>query len=438
MGLQKIFVSNIMRGYFIYCDFNNFTFSSFWQEHILPPGAYIHFIIVYLFVNIPLLIYELINMILVYKIILKYYGDKSALIGMLFVAFIPISILNGMIELDPMSVCLTFMLLGIYFFIYNKPILSSISIAIGTLILYIPAIMLIPIIMYYIKNDKKKFFNISKYLIVFLLSIVIACLPFLLMCPERFIFYINYSVNNPHTSNFLYNEEFFLTQFLYAKILSILGFDLKAINLLQLGVFLIVILILYKKLSFKDKKDIIISSIILITVISMLTFYLHYRITYWIFILSIILLSFNSEKFVRNFKDYKVILIGIYYCIVSFSLIFISNEFVEPNNYGMFSLTFILFFTLIFILYVIGFLVTGFLILKTDFAKKTVIYTSIMLLYYIFYQILVELVPYSEFSLLFDILMILFILIEFLTLTLFITNILYPNYKQSKISSLLK
>jgi len=428
MGLQEILFNNLIRGYIIYCDFNKFELSSFWQEHILPPGAYIHFIIVFIFFNIPLLIYELINMFLLYKIILKYSGKDSALLGMIFIAFFPMSILNGIIELDPMSPCLLFILLSFYFFIENKPILSSISLAIGTLILYIPFIIIIPIIFYYLKNQENRLKNIIKYLIFFIGTIFLGIVLFLLTCFKKFIFYINYSINLPHTSNFLQNKNFFLSKFFYTPIITIYNFNIRIINFFQIGIIFIISLILFIKLSYKNKYDIIFSSIILIILISILSFYIHFRITYWIFSLSTIILSHNVEKFNKENLIKKILLIGIYYFFISIVLLLICNIYVEPKNYGNFTYTFIQWYVLIFLFYLIGFIFLGFFIIKEKKLIINILYASIMLIFFILFQYTNILINLS--SLLYNLILILFIIIEIWLLILFILTTLYPSYKK--------
>jgi len=369
--LEESLVNGLENGYFLYCDFDKIH--SFWETHVFPPGTYVYIIIrVVFFKNTILLISDLVNLILLYKIIKNYNGEKPAIISMMFYTFLPLSIINNGLTNDPMTISLSFILMGFYFFMNKKMILSSISLAIGTLIIYIPAIIIIPISFYFLKN--KKLLDFFFYFATFVLTILLGILPFLLICPDKFIYYINLSLNSPGSANFLENDSFILSQLLNTSVFDIFGFSIKILNFYQISVLLICFYYLYTKFEFIDERDIILTSVILITLVTILSFYTHSRFYFWIFSLSFIFLSFNSEEtFERDFRISSFISLGILLFFLSLFSILYFNLFINDYLIGIWVLA-----RMVFFLYFICFALFGLLVLKERYSRINILYFIIL------------------------------------------------------------
>jgi hypothetical protein len=420
--LEESLVNSLETGYQLYCDFEHYT--TFWQIHLYPPGTYIYMIIrVYFFKNSILLISDFINLLLMYNLIKKFNGEKSAIIGMIFYAFLPISIMNNGLTNDPMTICLTFILLGFYFFINKKRILSSICLAIGTLIIYIPAIILIPIFFFYAKNKQYK--NFLVYIFIFITVIFLGILPFLLVCPENFINYIYLSLNDPHSSNFLENRDFILSHLLSLELFNVFNFGIKIINIYQIILLLIFFYILYKKFEYADERDIIITSIVLITLIMILTFYTHVRFYYWIFILSYIFLSFNGKEiFDRKFSISKLVIYGIItFSISLFSVIIFQ---ISINNYieGFWE-----FYGVVLFFFVANFLITGMIFFNETYTRTIILF--ICLLYFVSMSTLLLTTTSNLYLLNFGLMGLIFL--SFIILIYFIKKTLLSTYKRIKV-----
>ena len=388
-NLEGILTEAILNGNRIYCDFDRFPLSSFWQEHVFPPGAYVYFFIKFMSLkNITLLLLELINILLLYLIITKFYNKETFLFSLTFLTFFPISLINTGYGTDPMQISLVFILLSYYLFLKDKKVFSSISLAIGTLIIYIPAIVLIPIIFYYFKN--KKISELIIYLATFIIVLIIGIIPFALACPESFITNIYNSLNEPHSSSLLRNDNFFLTPVLYATVFSFGGIDIKLLNLIQIISLLLAMYVIYKRFSFTNKKDILPSSIILIILITILTFYIHLRFFYWILILSCIIFSFTSTKLFEIIKIKKIIFVGIVYFIISFlGLVFSYLLNVQISNFNFWMVV-----NLILLLYAIGFLLIGGII-EHHYLRILIYYSNSILVLFIFSIIIFEIIVSS-------------------------------------------
>lgn len=437
VSLYANFAQDIEFGLIMYCDVENFIVRDYLMEHSLPPGALIYGLVLhYFFNNIAILVFEFINMVLIYFIISKFYGKISALNALILITFFPISILNTGFSIDPIQIGLIFMLLGMYLFINGRTILSSISLALGALTIFIPAIVIVPIILYYLKNDKYNGFHIIKYIAVFLFTIIIACLPFLLLCPETFVSSILNSVNEPHSANYLLWEDFFLTPLLLEPLITfqIFGatFSIKVLNILEISFLLVTIYFLYKKLQFKDERDLILSTIILISVITISTFYVHYRFIYWIFMLSIIIL-FNSKD---HYNIKSLIIMGIGFFATSMLGIIFTLIITSLAISIYFSIGAIVLFIL-----TLGFLFLGMVLLKDDDVQLNnlqinVIYSTIFIMCYFFYSVILQLFFFEMPVLIFNIMFFILFCTEITFLLFFIKKPLYKAYRRGKIQSL--
>ena len=433
VDLSSNFTEGILKGLITYCEFENFPLSSFWIEHVYPPGIYLYLIIHFFFKNIFLLLLELVSAYLIYKIISRYYGKDSALNALILISFFPISIMNTGFTIDPVQLSLIFILLGFLLFFNEKPILSSISLAIGTLILYIPAIILIPIMFYYIKNEKYGPFEIFRYLGVFILVILLGSLPFLIMCPSNYISYIFQSLNEPHSENFLRGEGLIISDLLNGVLFEIEVFNilisLKLLNLIQIFTLILVSYLIFKKFQFGDERDIIISSIILFSFIIILTFYIHYRFIYWIFMLSLIIFSFNSNIL---YNEKKNILFGLLYTVTSSIALYISFQegIIDTTLYLLSAFIFLFVLT-------ICFLGLGFFYIREENLKKLMLYPSILTLCLISFQIAVQFLDFEIIDIFqYNIIVLFIIFVMIVCLLYFISHPLYNAFKKGKVISI--
>jgi len=433
-------MEGINSGLVLYCDFDKFPLGSYWFDHAFPPGTYVFAIILFYFQRFGFIVLiEFINMVLIYKIISRYYGQENAKNGLIFIAFFPISIINSGFTLDPFQISLNFILLGMLLFFNDKPLLSAICLGIGTLIIYIPAIVIVPICFYYLKSEQHNILDIIKYLIVFITTIILGCLPFLIMCPDIFISSIFSSLNTPHSGNFLGWEEFTLTQLLTINIFEFefsgALISIKVLNLVQVGVLFVAFYLIYNKFQFKDERDIIYSTVILFSIISIITFYIHFRFIYWIFMLSLILLSFSSFDF---FEKNIIILFGFIFFLFSFvgSIVAVQNASIDNIL-----IRFLEVFILVFIL-TACFLALGLLILygrntKGDNLHYGILYSSILIFCFFFYQFFIEVYLVIGSIFLLNLGLILILVIEIGILLVFISKPLKKGIKRGKIVSLM-
>jgi len=422
--LEDSLVQGLDQGYSLYCDFHKFEETGRWQFHVFPPGTYIYILIrAYLLENLLNFIADFFNLLFLYKII-DFCFDKTATFrGIVFYSFFPLAIwANGLIN-DPMIVTLPFILGGIYFFLVDRYVLSSFFLAIGTLILYIPAIIIVPIF-FYCKN-KKELLSFVKYLLIFIGVIFLGILPFLLSCPYVFIKYISISLNSPHSANLLHR-----TNFLYTTIIVILGFEIKAINFFQVIILIFTFLQLNDKLNYSDKVDVILSTIILFCIIALVTFYIHPRFFFWIFALSIIFFSNKKDNLLEKQSIIRdLIIFGIIYLAISIPFVIYFLMFIgDTNSYFPAVLTPI--FLLFLILYLISFFILGFVLLDDKDNKILIIYSSIssigFILYFLMDNVLFDI--YQNIS------TIICILFFYLAMIYYIYNPLYDVFLQQKIT----
>jgi len=434
-------MEGINSGLVLYCDFDKFPLGSYWFDHAFPPGTYVFAIILFYFQRFGFIVLiEFINMVLIYKIISRYYGQENAKNGLIFIAFFPISIINSGFTLDPFQISLNFILLGMLLFFNDKPLLSAICLGIGTLIIYIPAIVIVPICFYYLKSEQHNILDIIKYLIVFITTIILGCLPFLIMCPDIFISSIFSSLNTPHSGNFLGWEEFTLTQLLTINIFEFefsgALISIKVLNLVQVGVLFVAFYLIYNKFQFKDERDIIFSTIILISLITILTFSIHYRFIYWIFMLSLILLSFSSFDF---FEKKRIIIFGLIFFLFSLigTVIAIPDATLENNFlHWVISDILILYFTLCFL--ILGLFILRENNLKSDNMQINIFFATIVMMCYFFHTFIIALYFNGLDVFLFNTGLYIILVAEIGTLVYFIRKPLYRAYKRGKVISLMK
>ncbi|MGQ4872943.1 MAG: hypothetical protein ACP6IY_02605 [Promethearchaeia archaeon] len=421
---ETIIAEEFIKGNLIYCHFEKFKNSEFYKEHVYPPGGYYYFLVKYFtFKNFILIIFDLINLFLIFKIISKFIDKESYIYGMSFLAFFPISILNSGFGTDPMQVVMIFIFLGIFFFFSDKIILSAISIAIGTLIIYIPSIILIPILIYYLK--RKEIIIITKYIISFLSTLLIGILPFLILCPNEFINGIYRSLNQPHSASFLSRENFYLTQILLIHLFTIGEININVLNIFQLSFLIISIIIIYRKFTFTNKSDILPSTIILFITITIITLYIHLRFFYWIFILSSLIFSIDSKiNLIDNFKVSKIIILGIVYFLISlFGLILAFYLQLQFSNQAYWIVGILIFF-----LHTFCFLIFSRLI-KNPNIRIIILFSTLLNLLFILFIIVYELIIFP--ILIFNLISVLILFIE-IFLLLFLIHFLNKIYQKWK------
>jgi len=211
--------------------------------------------------------------------------------------------------------------------------------------------------------------------------------------------------------------------------------SIKVLNLVQVGVLFVAFYLIYNKFQFKDERDIIYSTVILFSIISIITFYIHFRFIYWIFMLSLILLSFSSFDF---FEKNIIILFGFIFFLFSFvgSIVAVQNASIDNIL-----IRFLEVFILVFIL-TACFLALGLLILygrntKGDNLHYGILYSSILIFCFFFYQFFIEVYLVIGSIFLLNLGLILILVIEIGILLVFISKPLKKGIKRGKIVSLM-
>ena len=413
--IETILIEELKQGKLIYCNFEDFAYGSFYKEHVYPLGTYLYFIIKnYTIKNFILIVLEILNIFLIVKIITHFYEGDSSVMVLTFVAFFPMSILNNGFGTDPMQLVLATMLLGILLFLRNHYYLSAVFIAFGTLLVYLPSIILVPISFYFLK--KNKFSKLVKFFLTFMIIIILSILPFLIICPTKFIDSIVFSLNQPHSANFLRNENFILSNILYIELIHIGAISFVFLNLIQILVLLLSLFYVYKTFDYNDGRDIIFVTIFLITIITIITFYIHLRFFYYIFLFSLIIFVYNSEKSLTELKISEIILFGIVFLIISLiGLVMALGLNIQTSNdlYWIVGLS-------IFSAHTFCFLILGLGIEHTN-SRRLFIYSTIIGVNFIIFILLAELINFS--IVIYNLINILILISEILVLFLFLKSL---------------
>jgi len=416
-------------GYIIYCETEKFPSSGFFLDKNYPPGLYLYVLTMYfLFQNFLLIVLELVNLFLVYNIIKKNYGKKAALNSITFITFFPISIMNTGFTIDPIQVSLLFILLSYIFFTRENPIISAICLSLGTLIIYIPAIMMIPILIYYLKNHQIR--NSIEFLIFFFLTIIICILPFLITCPDAFIQSIFNSLSQTQTLSYLQYKDFIISPLLSINILEIqilsIEVGINTLNLIQIISIIVVILILLKKFEFNREKDVIYSVIILILAIKVMTFVIHFRFLYWICILSLLAPYLSRSE---NLSNITIILLGFLNIIFTILILFLSFQI----NLDV-GLIYLLQGGIILILPTLSFIIFAINLSKDkegkpDFMRKNSFYSILFIFYFLVFLIIEITLTDPSFIVLLNIFLIILMVLEIYTIISYVNRVLLQSYK---------
>jgi hypothetical protein len=148
--------------------------------------------------KLMILVFDILNIIMIYKIGIKIKDKVLGTNAALFYAFNPIIILQVYHDVNEF-VTLFFTLLAVYFLISERLILSSASLALGIAFKLYPIFFLIPITIYIYKNSVDKGLkNVIVYYSSLILTFLLVCLPFLIISPGIFIerFFIHSSRMN--------------------------------------------------------------------------------------------------------------------------------------------------------------------------------------------------------------------------------------------------
>ncbi len=115
-------------------------------------------------------------------------------------AFSPVTIFNFIVP-QPWFLGAFYMMMGLMTFYLDKPRMVGLFMAIGFLTEYFPIFCLIPIIIFYISQKKWK--NFFQMIIIFCLTGILCCLPFILLNPDLFLrgFLLQFS-RIPQTASF--------------------------------------------------------------------------------------------------------------------------------------------------------------------------------------------------------------------------------------------
>ena len=128
--------------------------------------------------------FDVFNVIILYKIGMLLKDKNFGNILAMFYYFNPIGF-NLSIYGENEYISLFFCLVSIYFFIKKRYNLSALFLGLGTCFKIYPIILLIPYSIYLIKTSNKKQF--LKFILTLLITIIVVCLPFLIISPELFI-----------------------------------------------------------------------------------------------------------------------------------------------------------------------------------------------------------------------------------------------------------
>ena len=310
-----------------------------------PLNYYIYFLIVYLFgdspfsIKIPIFVSEIVCVIMIYKIgeIIK--SEKIGFYSALFYSICSITFFPMLTYTTDETISSAFVLSSIYLFIKRKNIESAILLALSTSYKYYSLLLLIPIFLYCKKNLTFKKF--VQYIIVFIATILVVALPFLIICPYDLIYW-----NLIQFSRFM-NVSFGVllrNSVLYYPIIEL---DLVSISLLNVIQFIIVLISsLYFFKIFKkqmDKLDFLLLSAFYISILPGITLTNNFRYMIWLlpFIsipISIEIMETKESNF-DNFILLSLIIFG------TGNLIFL---FIFPNLSEIYEFFLISFLILIF------------------------------------------------------------------------------------------
>jgi len=405
--------SAISEGYLPYCNFEKIIHEFEPTQHVVPPMNYYFFLLEYLIfrdliglVHPFLLLCQFFNFYIVYKLILELSNEKSALIGGALMIFFPLSLIFLAFNL-PSVFTATFILGALYFFIKDRLVLSAIFLALGTATMYLPAIIIIPLFIYWVKNSE--LIKFLYYIITFVSTLFLLILPFLIICPKLFIYYMNLSLNSPQSSNI---SHILFGDLLHIEIFEIFNFKIIILNIIQASILLITVIYFYQQKSLSKKKTLVIS-VYYFYLVMVLTLYIHQRFIYWAFLILIIIICSNIEISEENLKSFikDVIIFAIPYSLMSVFCLVYSWNFTIHLNIQVHMYLIILYSFLFSILWIFCIL---FLFSMNKIVKILIIYNCFAIWSFILYKLSYEFINIKEINI-------------FLSY-LFISIILYFNY----------
>jgi hypothetical protein len=408
-----VVIEAFFQGDYFYCSSGIPNHEWVYTTHFFPPLLYYFYILEYLifgalinYINPFFLIFEFLNVILIYKMILLYNDKEDALLGILLLVFFPLSLIF-LVFVEPAVFAITFTLASLYFFLHERKILSSIFAALGTAILFLPAILLLPIFIYYFKNGEIKSF--IYYILGFIITLLLIVLPFLILCPQAFINSMISSLNSPQSSNIAYIIFGDISDYI---LFSFLGFDVKMLNIIQICILLISFIYLNKKYKTVNKKHVLTMTIFYFYLIMVITFYLHPRFIYWTFLLIIVILPYKK---ITESKDMRKVLLNslvfcIPYTVISFYCLFYSMNFTIFNNFTVHMNLILLFL----FLFNIVWLIFAYLFFpESAIVKKFIIYNALANFSFILYKIFYTNFDLMEFNIVLSYLVIFYLLYIF-------------------------
>ncbi|MHA1440018.1 MAG: hypothetical protein ACTSPD_20930 [Promethearchaeota archaeon] len=403
-------IKAFLYGKYFYCTTGIAEHKWVFTEHFFPPLLYYLYTLEYLifgdminYINPFFLIFEFFNVILVYKMILLFNDEEDALLGILLVIFFPLSLIF-LAFVEPSVFAMTFTLASLYLFLIERTILSSIFAALGTAVLFLPAIIILPIFLYYFKKGEIKSF--ISYILVFILTLLLIILPFLILCPHKFIQSMIISLNSPQSSNISY---IILGDFSSYVVFSFLDFDLKLLTIIQICILLFAFLYLNKKYEAVNKKDVLIMTIFFFYLIMVITFYLHPRFIYWTFLIIIVILPYKRITESKDIEKVliKTIIISIPYLVLSFFCLYYSRKFKLFNDFIIHMNLILLFLFLFSILWLIF---AFFVFPKFPIIKKLIIYNVLAIIGFILYKLFYTYFELREFNIILSYLIIVLII----------------------------
>ncbi len=382
---------NMLNGALPYCNFEKIKFDFDTSQHIYPPMLYYLYILEYLVIGDlvdifhPIfIIFELFTLYFCYKLLILYHSKEEALIGIFLFIFYPISIVLMAFFTDVVY-AMPFLLASIYYFEKDNIVLSSIFTALGTAMIFIPGIIIVPLFIYYLKNKKIKSFVC--YLLIFIVCLVLICLPFLLICPTMFFESLIVPINSPQSSNISYILFGDLPQQVVFQALFI---NIKIVNFVQLAVLLFFFFYFIKKYEVVKKRDVIVLTVFFIFLIRVLTLYIHPRFDYFTFTMFLILIPYGpnvQNSFFSNKSLKKIIIITVLYVIMSLFCLVYSWNFELYLNTRIHIYLILLYLIIFSVLYSI---ITFILFNKEKLIKRLLIYQILAVISVVLYKLFYE------------------------------------------------
>ena len=405
------------------------THCLYYPNQLYPPLfyyiAYILYYVggTYLSLKFFWLIFDFFCLIFIYKIgneIFESKKEQELLISLyLLCPFIFLLVgLRGLGEI----VTLFFILSSFYYFIKKQYILSYVLLSLGILYGFFPILLIIPYFLFLINEKGEGLKNIFLFIPIFLSIFITISLPFILTYGSDFLDYILSIIFRSDYSIGVYKM---LPEFFDWAVISIELFNftiaITYFMILQFVLILLSLFIFVTKFKVNSEKKLINTTLFFFLLVPILSKSFHFRILLWIFpffllfLINIQPLESISNKIIRRYRNYQLILFSIGNCIVLAFFIFFLNT--NPN-FGFSR-------SLIYYLLLIYSLIWGFFLLSMNLLKLLIL--ELYILFYCFYLYFFIIYGYD------GVYILIFLLIYCIICSL--TSIyIFKNWKQREVS----